>query len=416
MKKNLLLIPLILFILPLSSCSKFEQKYNTLVLDGDFLLHFESDITPYVTQSYESIWFSHSDVSQYKPLNNEKGLCTIENGGFFKNKTPFSVIKKMEIDFAGNADAAYIFIDEEKYGSSNISHYTQHLQPNDDGHAVVDLKNFNQGIQSFSIFNNGIQGQEDKSFSITSITISYSNIQLDQFYGIRFSENDLGGYTLAHYKNATAKVLSIPDSINGKPVNVIGENSIESKSLETINIPDSVVVIEDHAFGALPNLRNILFNKDSKLQTIKDYLFVNCPKLDYIWFPKSLVNIYENAFSKSYYYLDGEKTNTKVFFANKNIYNLRNDYYEYSSEAPKFLYYFNCDENNFIYLDNVAYLKEYNRCVVVDVINQADEITIKSVMEIGDTLCPVYRIKDFAFWGATFEKLVLPGYLQTIDN
>ena len=109
----------------------------------------------------------------------------------------------------------------------------------------------------------------------------------------------------------------IPSEIDGKPVVEIGEysfNGIErhqddgikfenhpnawhNKRIKKITVPSSVRTIGEKAFGYMDNLSEVVFSEG--LKTIKRYAFIDCPKLEKISLPDSLVDFTLRAFEET---------------------------------------------------------------------------------------------------------------------
>lgn len=125
------------------------------------------------------------------------------------------------------------------------------------------------------------------------------------------------GYSISEFKDKEAKTVTIPSYINGKAVSQIGVSSFFSKkSLETINIPETVQNIDNNAFYDCYNLRNVNFMGASKLKEISYSAFDGCNELADRWIKVNNTYLYvkgntllaENGFytigGKSYYFDD----------------------------------------------------------------------------------------------------------------
>lgn len=89
------------------------------------------------------------------------------------------------------------------------------------------------------------------------------------------------GYTGRTY------ALVIPDTIDDYTVESIGYGAFAKRSdITTVVIPDTVKKIEANAFGDCPNIRSVQLS--SNLQQIDAHAFYNCDKLTSIQIPKSL--------------------------------------------------------------------------------------------------------------------------------
>lgn len=70
--------------------------------------------------------------------------------------------------------------------------------------------------------------------------------------------------------------------------------------LVSVEIPNTVVEIEEHAFHKCISLRNIRFQKKSRLNKIGDYAFAGCVMLERINLPSSVSQIGEYSFAECY--------------------------------------------------------------------------------------------------------------------
>jgi len=88
----------------------------------------------------------------------------------------------------------------------------------------------------------------------------------------------------------TAKKVQIPAEIDGYPVNIIGKRAfIDCRQLEEVEIPDSVLVIEDEAFAGCESLTKITM--PPKLRKMMHGVFRYCTALEEIEFPDKLILI-----------------------------------------------------------------------------------------------------------------------------
>lgn len=95
--------------------------------------------------------------------------------------------------------------------------------------------------------------------------------------------------------SGTVNDLIIPDTIDNKPVTVIGSAAFAScNSLVSVVIPEGVTLIDEIGFNSCINLRKIVF--PSTLKTIQDFAFAHCNKLEEVIFPEGLNNIEYSAF------------------------------------------------------------------------------------------------------------------------
>ncbi len=100
---------------------------------------------------------------------------------------------------------------------------------------------------------------------------------------------------ICSYKG-TASVVSIPGSIDGLQVSVIGSNCFEwNDFVSEVQIPDGVICIEDSAFIFCQNLKSLSF--PDTLRTIGQEAFGGCSNLLNIYIPRGLTEIKPYAFS-----------------------------------------------------------------------------------------------------------------------
>jgi hypothetical protein len=109
--------------------------------------------------------------------------------------------------------------------------------------------------------------------------------------------------------SGTEKNIIIPDTINGIPVKIIGENAFAGTNIESITLPGELLVIRANAFKDCTNLKNVLFKtiKDSngmfvslstKLSIIDENAFYNTA-ISGLDLPEGLLYIRNNAFYNS---------------------------------------------------------------------------------------------------------------------
>lgn len=99
---------------------------------------------------------------------------------------------------------------------------------------------------------------------------------------------------------SNATNISIPDQVTYEDmtysVTSIGNNAFSwCKNMTSVTIPSSITIIEEEAFVG-SNIVSVVFQEDSRLETISDYAFSDCSKLTDISLPNSLTTIGECAF------------------------------------------------------------------------------------------------------------------------
>ena len=109
------------------------------------------------------------------------------------------------------------------------------------------------------------------------------------------------GIEILKYKG-TAKTVKIPKTIDGIPVKVIGEWAFQKKGAYTKNktmkkvvIPESVLVIKDHAFDYCVALKSV--NLPANLRQLGENAFGNCKSLKKIKIPRRLEVLSEGCFA-----------------------------------------------------------------------------------------------------------------------
>ncbi|WP_269523011.1 leucine-rich repeat domain-containing protein [Coraliomargarita parva] len=88
--------------------------------------------------------------------------------------------------------------------------------------------------------------------------------------------------------------LVIPISIEGLPVKHIGEAAFKDKTIESLVLPDSVIVIKDDAFYRCQDLASVQLSRN--LNEIGDRAFYDCEGLTQLSLPSSLRTIGSAAF------------------------------------------------------------------------------------------------------------------------
>ena len=109
------------------------------------------------------------------------------------------------------------------------------------------------------------------------------------------SENEDGTVTITGYQGNGA-ILTIPETIDGKTVTVIGSNVFKNNTrLRIVNIPDTITSIGNSAFYGCKNLQMVSLS--DTLQSIGDSSFSYCSNLSNLIIPDSVTSIRYYAFS-----------------------------------------------------------------------------------------------------------------------
>ena len=89
--------------------------------------------------------------------------------------------------------------------------------------------------------------------------------------------------------------VTIPSSLGGKPVTIIGENAFrDCRSMTGVSIPKSVTEIGMSAFDGCHKLRNVTI--PNGVTSIGDWAFCHCFELKNVIIPNSVMNIGYQAF------------------------------------------------------------------------------------------------------------------------
>ncbi len=126
-----------------------------------------------------------------------------------------------------------------------------------------------------------------------------NNVGRAQLLNYELNE-DKNSYKVIELIRLSNTNLDIPDTHNGKPVTIIGSGAFYGKNnFNTVNIGKNIVEIEDSAFNSCDLLESVVFDNDSKLQTIGKYSFAYCDELKDFVFPDSVIKINESVFLHS---------------------------------------------------------------------------------------------------------------------
>ncbi len=130
-------------------------------------------------------------------------------------------------------------------------------------------------------------GQFDKNYELyAQYGFTDGNFWLMKFYG----SNVLGGSVLG---KGNVEKLVIPETIDGKPVEMIGMSAFAgNKTVKEVAIPDSVVSIASSAFKDCSSLTKVSFGINPGLTDIYGDAFAGCTSLKSFFAPDSLRNVY----------------------------------------------------------------------------------------------------------------------------
>ena len=116
-----------------------------------------------------------------------------------------------------------------------------------------------------------------------------------------------GTYSVRAGKYYDEKYITIPATYNGKPVTEIDENAFQNKNVQIVSIPNTIEKISNNAFNGCDDLTKVEYYSannnsralatNSSMETIGDYAFYNCTKLEDIQLSNSLTYLGKYAFA-----------------------------------------------------------------------------------------------------------------------
>lgn len=117
--------------------------------------------------------------------------------------------------------------------------------------------------------------------------LCYNNSGSVKYYEVLY------GVTRDEFENYSAKDIIIPNTIT----TITQEEIQKYPNMETVYIPSSVTSIGNDAFYGCTNLRNIIFEDGSQLETIGERAFRDCTSLESIEIPDNVTSIGNYAFN-----------------------------------------------------------------------------------------------------------------------
>ena len=115
--------------------------------------------------------------------------------------------------------------------------------------------------------------------------LTLNELEFDQGHGVILQFND----------HEFPKNIVIPKQLNGAPVRAISgvfEGAFEGAGLTHVDLPDSIILIDENAFSD-NQLTNIII--PNSVTTIGEHAFQS-NKLKHVVIPKSVTSLHENAF------------------------------------------------------------------------------------------------------------------------
>lgn len=130
---------------------------------------------------------------------------------------------------------------------------------------------------------------------ILSISIYFAIYQSSN--KLNFNNSTDSTISVSIGENLDDSNLVIPSTYNGKTVTKIVDNGRKGNdNIVSIEIPDTIEVIDSHAFEGFSKLEQIIISKNSKLQMINSNAFTNCQSLKSFYIPENVYFIEMNAF------------------------------------------------------------------------------------------------------------------------
>lgn len=260
-------------------------------------------------------------------------------------------------------------------------------------------------------------------FSITT----FAAVDDGTYKNFKYTVTDENSAVITEYIGNEASV-KIPESINGHPVEKIGNNAFKGNySLENAEIPDGVKVIGDYAFNDCTKLKSITLPKSTKsigksaffyctrlenvnvsdgIKTIGDGAFFGCYSLKSFTITESVTSVGEYAFSrcnelKSAKIENGIKSISNQMF--KDCTSLKEIVLPDSIESIGRRAFYNCSA-----------LESIN---IPDSVNTVDDYAFYSCSQIQSLKINAEKIGDYAFSQCSMlESLTLSDNLKTIGD
>lgn len=192
--------------------------------------------------------------------------------------------------------------------------------------------------------------------AITLLTV-FASCKKEDVPTVMMSEDNMYEYVVL--EDGSAKITkflgnnvdieyTIPSSIDGYTVTVIGEKAFENVTcLTVVYTPETIITVEPYAFAG-SSVRKMFMHKNSSIiKEIGEYAFANCAQLIQVDMPRSLVTLGDYAYQNC--------PNLKVAFFRGNTENIG----AYSFDAcPKLTVYAYDDATNVLdYLETFPLIK-----------------------------------------------------------
>ncbi len=205
-------------------------------------------------------------LSAIKSINIPKSVTLIEQYAFYSTN--------LTVNFLGNKPST---INEKAfYVFNGIGYYDPIYSESWKDTTIIDNLEIRQNTADKNIPNKYIFN--DNNFSY-----------------IKLNDND---FILLELINKSLKKIKIPKKFQDKTVKIIGKNAFYRSYINNINIPNSVTLIDEGAFGETSSLTDVIINSDSQLLTMGNGAFYQSA-ITSINIPNSVTLIDNSAFGET---------------------------------------------------------------------------------------------------------------------
>ena len=113
-----------------------------------------------------------------------------------------------------------------------------------------------------------------------------------------YCENSIDGITILSDKSNTSGEFTVPSEIDGKIITKIGNSVYKGRGFTTVNIPDTIKIIDDMAFMDCVNLQTLNFG--ANVVEVRECAFQNCYNLSNVNLNDGLFRLGKAAFAATY--------------------------------------------------------------------------------------------------------------------
>lgn len=133
------------------------------------------------------------------------------------------------------------------------------------------------------------ESTQESTTSEPEVQESTPDEQEEPVQDIRFIYHENGdgsGTVFEGYAGDDATHVVVPAEIDGNTFEIVGEGAFLGKQVQSVSLPDGVVVLGAGAFQGCESLREVNFG--SGLLEVKDMAFAGCDKIEKVVFPEGL--------------------------------------------------------------------------------------------------------------------------------